>query len=325
MVFIGKTSPFSNFPIFSAGPLAGRPNPGDRLSMVPSEEKPTLLSGLFKKHSVKLVLAGCFLFWGFANANASAFKVTLNSVTTTAGGNGLVATPIPTASTNYSVFGFSLTGGGTTAGSGTLNSITFANLGYLANYNNTYYTTAYLYTSASATYVPGTTNVAGNLVGTAVASTASQYITFSTANIPVSNATATAVYYFVVLSNSLGNNSSTENFQLGYSSSTYTKTTGAAGDPIALGAAYYGPAYTFAGFQVTLSSITTTAASNGLVANPVPYGSTNYSVFGFSLTASNTAGSGTINSLTFYNIGNIAIALRYGDKDEVCSCYFLIC
>jgi sugar lactone lactonase YvrE len=209
---------------------------------------------------------------------------TLTSLITTAGSDGLSATPVPDGATNYSVYGFSLTGVGT--GTGTINSLEFYQNGTSTSKNNTYYTTAYLYSSASSTYVPGTTNVAGNLVAT-VNSNATRYINFTT-NISVTG--TTNLYYFVVFNNTLPNTIAST-YQLTYFTSTATNTS------LNVGASTTGPAYTFGG-PPTFGTATTTGLAT---ATSLDYTQTQAGILSFSVT---TTAATTVTSLSF----NIAMS-----------------
>ena len=210
---------------------------------------------------------------------------TLTSLTTTVANNGLSATPVPDGSTNYSVYGFSLTGVGT--GTGTINSLEFFDGGGSASKDNSYYTTAYLYSSASNTYVPGTTNVPANLVSTATSDN-TRFINFTGTNISVTG--STNLYYFIVLSNTLVN-TTTSLFALNYVTGTVTNTS------ISTGASVTGPAYTFAGPP----SFGTATTSGLAAATALNYTQAQAGILGFSIT---TTAATTVNSITF----NIAMS-----------------
>ena len=223
------------------------------------------------------------------------FSVTLNSLTTAANTDGLSATPVPNTATNYGVYGFQLVGAGTVAATTTINSLTFNQNGGSTDADNLYYTTAYLYSCTTNNYTTGTKT----LVATTTSDGTSN-IVFTPRLQAITASNTTSTYYFIVLSNTLGD-ANPSAFRLNYSASAVTGTAITPGVPVA------GPSYTFAAytpFSVTLASLTNAASTNGLSATPVPYASTNYSVYGFSLTGAGTAAaSTTINSLTFNQNG----------------------
>jgi sugar lactone lactonase YvrE len=207
-------------------------------------------------------------------------EATLTSLTTTAGNNGLAATPVVDGSANYSVYGFSLTGAGT--GTGAINSLEFFDGGGTASKDNSYYTTAYLYSSTSSTYVPGTTNVAANLVSTATSDN-TRYINFTGTNISVTG--TTNLYYFIVLSNTLANTTASL-FALNYYANTVTNTV------LNTGTSVTGPSYTFGG-PPTFGTATTTGLAT---AASLDYTQTQAGILGFSIT---TTAATTVNSISF--------------------------
>jgi hypothetical protein len=226
------------------------------------------------------------------------FVLTLTSLTNTANTSGLSATPVTYGSTNYSVYGFSLVGSGSVAGTSSISQITFNQTGTTPDNNNLYYTTAYLYQSTTATYVPGTTNVAGNLIATTTSTTSNTIVFNPTTAISASN--STNMYYFIVLSNTLGD-ANTSTFRLGYASSSVTGTglTASAG-----ATGVVGPYYTFKPIPpttVTFNSIGAAggAPTNGLTADPISTFQTGMALYGFSLAGSGTGTNETVTSITF--------------------------
>jgi hypothetical protein len=248
-----------------------------------------------KRYLLPLLLAVAFLFSGLNNANAAAFKATITSLTTVAGttsGYNLQATPVVGTASNYAVGVFSIVGTGGTTGvsTTTINSIEFEQDGTSTAGDNTYYTTAYLYSSSSSVYTPGTTNTATNLVSQ-VNSDGTYFFTFPTTNITVTS--GSTMYYFVVLSNNLGNTTGTpngSNFNVKYYANTYTGTT------LSAAANVTGPNYTFLAATPCTATVSALGAAgggaNGLYGtNPITATSTKIPLYGVQITPTTTAAS----------------------------------
>ena len=229
----------------------------------------------------------------FINYTFSGFQLTLASLSTTAGSNGLVANPVTYPSSNYAVFGFSLTANNIT-GSGTITSLTFENYDASADADDLYYTTAYLYSSTSSTYVPGTTNVPGNLISTKT-SDGTKNIVFTT-NISVSSTNNSTVYYFLVFADDLGDTNTNKSYW-GYSTSTYTAISGRPGTPVTAANYQEGPAYTFNYWppNITYSPNTYFFGLNGTIP-----------------TISPTNSGGTVSASDSYGAGAVVIPASYG-------------
>ncbi len=206
--------------------------------------------------------------------NAAGYTVKATSVTSTAGVNGLGSSPVAFASTNYAVYGFRLIASGIPLGSGTITSITIGQNGTTTSYNNTYFTTAYLYSSASSTFTLGS----ATLLSTQ-ASGASTSITFSGLSLAMSNLT-TSAYLFVVLSDNLGNTSAST-FSLYVSGFTYSATIGTT-PALSNTGTYYGPSYTFG--NITLGAATSTGLAASLAGSQTQTG-----ILGFSVSSIGTA------------------------------------
>jgi hypothetical protein len=219
------------------------------------------------------------------------YALTLTSLTNVAGNNGLSATPVAYGSTNYSVYGFQLLGGGG-AGSTSITSLTFNQNGTSTDFNNLYYTTAYLYSNTTNSYATGTKTL---IATTTAIGTNSIVFTPGTA-IAATNTTNT--YYFIVLSNTLGD-ANTNTFQLTYASSSTTGT--AAITPAVTAPAVTGPAYTFKPVPPTTVTFTSygSASTTGLVNNPINTYQSGIALYGFTLTGSGTGTTQTVTSLTF--------------------------
>jgi hypothetical protein len=250
-----------------------------------------------KKNILKLSLLSFVLFLGFTSADASAYKVTVASLTTTVNTIGLSNSPVAATASNYAVAGFSITGSGTTVGSSVITTLNFYENGSTGTDDNALYTTAYLYSSTSATWL-GTANAASTLIATEAAD-ASYDPTFTGLNIAVSN-TSAAQYFFIVLSNTLGN-AAGGTFNLEYNGCTVT---GTAVTP-ATGAT--GPNYTFATTATPVSATATSLATGanpaqpgaGLTANPITATGTKLPVYGLQLVPSATGSERTITALNF--------------------------
>ncbi|MFI5136861.1 MAG: putative Ig domain-containing protein [Sphingobacteriales bacterium] len=292
--FAEKTLNVLHSPVFSKSGSAVSGARDIDVAYIPAvSKKNTLIPVVFKKHLLSLTLVGCFLFFGIAKSNA-AFVLTYSSLTTTAGNNGLSATPVPWGSANYSVLGFQLAPSGT-AGSGTINTLTFSQSG-TATSDNAYYTTAYLYSCTTNNFSTGTTALLAT-----TAANATTTITFNT-SIAVAN-TGTTTYYFVVLSNTLGNTANT--FRIYRSGYTYTATTGTT-TPLANGATINGPSYTFAASPVVTAADLTGASLTGTT---LIQGQTNIAVAGVSF-VTNTSTT-TLSQLIFTVSPSTTTAFSY--------------
>jgi hypothetical protein len=253
-----------------------------------------------KKPILHLLLACCLLFFGIKSASA-AVTVKIASYQTP-GMNGLNANPVTSGSTNIPIYGFNLTGTGT--GSRTITALTFYNSGTSPGYNNVFFTTAYLYVSTTNTYVPGTTNVAANLISTYTANN-SYTLTFNLSTAITVTSTSN-LYYFVVLSNTL--NTTAVDFECDYSGNT-------GGGTFTNGGAATGYDYTFAApaaVTATAASLTTTAGNNGTSSPATISAAGTYTIFGMSVTPSATGTSKTITGLSFTTSSTNGNSYFYG-------------
>jgi hypothetical protein len=236
-----------------------------------------------KRYLLPLSLAIAFLFSGLNKANA--YTVTLTSLTNTPGNNGTSVSSVPGTSSNYAVAAFSLVGSGA-AGTGTVTQMTFQETGTSPQLDNTYYTTAYLYQSSSPTYTPGTTNVIGNLIGSAPADAdGTNYLLNIPTALTVSN--TTNIYLFLVFSNTLGQTVNKTFIE------TFNSNTGAA---ITTVGNVSGPSYKFLAATPCTATVTSLGTAgggaNGLYAtNPITTTSTNLPLYGIQFTPTTTAAS----------------------------------
>jgi hypothetical protein len=245
-----------------------------------------------KKHLLKLLLVCCILFAGFTGVHGAQYRIAVAPVATTTGSSGLIANNIPTSASNYAIYGFTLTGNNGTGGASTITSLTISNVGGSSSTygNNSFFTTAYLYYApGGGNFVPGTTNVAANLMAQ-VSSDGTQDIVFDLTSKPIaiaSNTTPANGTYYVVFSNSVVAAAGLGTYQLQVTNYTSARTLTAIG-------ASSGPAYTFLGPPVTLGTASTTGLAASSSLNSATQ--TQQGIFGFSVVTTATT---TITGMTF--------------------------
>jgi hypothetical protein len=237
--------------------------------------------GFLRSGFLKSLFTLLILLVGARSAKAG-WSIDFTSVSNTAGVNGLSSAAVGSCSTNYAVYEFqAIASNNNTA---TINTITFGETGAATtNFTNIFTTTAYIYSSTSATYVPGTTNVAANLVGTATPN-ASKTLAFNTVNIPVSQ--APTLYYFLVFPSSTA----------GPANMSFYVNDIATSAPTGNLTSYVpnnSPTYTFPATVITAANLTGTTAPTAIY-----YGQSGIAVAGISM-VSNTNACGTLSSLVF--------------------------
>lgn len=137
-----------------------------------------------KRLLLKIISAAALTFLFFFNS-ANAATLTIASVGTTAGSNGLSANPLSINQTGIAVMGFS------TKGSGTISATQFVFTGSSAIITN--FSNLKLYSSANSTYTSGTDPLVAG--ATSVISGSTITFSFPAASAPI---TTTTTYYFLV-------------------------------------------------------------------------------------------------------------------------------